>query len=112
MYGVWKAEIIGSYRRARPLPWCARLDGLDKDYGFKRVFLQGVRDYTYGEEHHTRGVYLYFQLPPGIYDTYRPTSWRHEERQYLRVDDNGTLHAITREEAIECLKNDTSASMS
>jgi len=105
MYGIWKAEIIGSYRRARSLPWCARLESLDEYYGFKRIFLHGIKDYTYGEEHHSRGVYLYFQLPPGLYDTYRPVSWKHEERRFIRVDRNGMLHKITREEVVKCLSD-------
>jgi len=112
MYGSWHAEIIkgNSMTRTRGTPWVARLLGLDPHWGFRRQFLRGIRDYSRGQEHHTRGVYLYFALPPGLYEVYRPTSWRHSERYFVRITDDGRLHEITREEAIACLKNATSAS--
>lgn len=110
MYGLWRAEIIkgNSMVRQRGTPWVARLFGLDPHWGFQREFLKGVRDYSYGQEHHTRGVYLYFALPPGLYETHRAISWKHDERAFWRVDECGELHYITKEEATECLKNATS----
>lgn len=114
MYAVWSAELINgsAYRGRRPRPWAARLTGLDDRWGFAREFVKGVYDYTYARKSQSRGVYLYFALAPGLYELYRPISWKHEERYFARVDEQGELHKITREEVIECLKNDTSASMS
>ena len=111
MYGLWKAEIIkgSAFRGGRPIPWVARLLGLDERWGFAREFVQGIRDYTLGQEHHTRGVYLYFFLAPGLYEVYRPTSWKHEERYFVRVDERGELHTVDHEEITECLKRDTLA---
>lgn len=105
---LWKAEIING----RPLPWAARITGPDDRWGFKREFVHGIRDYTFGQEHHTRGVYLYFFLDPGLYEVYRPTSWKHEERYFIKVDDLGKLSRISREEITECLKSDTLESAS
>ena len=114
MYGVWRAELIRGNSMTHPKgrPWCAHLLGLDPNYGFRRDFLYGMPDYTYGEEHHTRGVYLYFHLPPGLYETHRAISWKHCERAFWRVDEDGQLHSIEREEVIACLRNDSLASVS
>lgn len=101
MYGVWKAEII----TGRPQPWAAHLFGLDKRWGFRRQFITGVRDYSYGQEHHTRGVYLYFNLPPGLYEVFRSISWRHEERYFFQIDDNGDLYRMSKDNVESCLKN-------
>jgi hypothetical protein len=110
MYGLWKAEIMQgtATRSGRPLPWVARLLGTDHRWEFQREFMRGVRDYTLGQEHHTRGVWLYFFLPPGVYEVYRPTSWKHEERYFVRVDEQGDLHQINHEDVLECLKSDIS----
>lgn len=104
MYGVWKAEIFAG-RMAKPLSWVARLTGYSPRFGFRREFLWGIRDYSYGQDHHSRGVYFYWFLPPGVYDTYRHISWKHDERQYIRIDDRGCIHEITKEEADSWLKN-------
>lgn len=102
MHGLWKAEILRGSSRwpGRPLPWVARIDGTDPRWGFRREFVRGVHDYTYGEEHHSRGVWLYFFLPPGLYEVYRPVSWKHEERYFVRVDGQGNLHRIRRQDVV------------
>lgn len=107
MHAVWKAEIIkGSPAKSgRPKPWVARLTGLDDRYGFAREFVNGERDYSRGKEHHTRGVYLYFFLPPGLYEVFRPVSWRKSERYFIRVDEQGEWHKMSRDEVITCLSS-------
>ena len=101
MRAVWKGEIFKS--RGGRRPWVARLTGLDARFGFRRDFLKGIRDYSFGKEHHTRGVYLYFFLPPGLYETQRPISWKYNERQFIRVDNQGEIHEISKDEVVRWL---------
>jgi len=113
MYGVISAELINGVAWAsRPRPWVARLTALDDHWGFCREFVKGVQDYTYARRSGGRGIYVYYALAPGLCEVYRPISWKHEERFFCRVDGNGSLHRIEREEVIECLKNDCSVSTS
>lgn len=115
MYGVWPAELIngsGALYPPRPRPWVARLTALDPRWGFVREFVKGVHDYTYARRTGSRGIMLYFALAPGYYEVYRAISWRHDERYFIQVDDNGDWRKISREEVIECLKNAESASTS
>lgn len=114
MYGTIKAELIrGAAWASRPRPWVARLTGLDRKFGLAREFVKGVPDYTHASgKAGGRGIYIYWALPPGLYEIYRPVSWKHEERFYFRVDNDGELHIVTRDEVLECLKNTTSESMS
>ena len=107
MLALWKAEIFRGSSRwpGRPLPWIALLAAIDSRWGFKRQFIRGVRDYTHGQEHHSRGIWLYFFLTPGIYESWRPISWRHDERQFWLVDECGAISEIDKEKALRCLKN-------
>lgn len=105
MYGVFKARLIVGVRLAsRPRPWVARLTGADVRWGFQRTFIQGTSDYTYAARS-GRGTVLYFALAPGLYEYYKPISWKHDERGFLRVDEMGESHPITRQEVLDCLKN-------
>lgn len=110
MYGVVRAELIkGVVHPSRPNPWVARLAGLDARWGFQRQFIKAVYDYTYARgKRGGRGIYLYFAMPPGLYEVYYPTSWKHDRRYFARVDDNGDITEITRDEVMECLTSVTS----
>lgn len=110
MYGTISAEVIRSAAWAsRPRPWVARLTGLDRQFGLVREFVKGVWDYTYARgKRGGRGIYIYWSLAPGLYEIFRPVSWRHEERFFFRVDDGGEIQTITHDEVLECLKNATS----
>lgn len=113
MYGVISARCIvatGEFP-SRPRPWCARLSGLDAKYGFKRDFVRGTYDYSRATRK-GKNVYVYFALAPGLYEFYRPVSWKHESREFLRVDDNGDVHYIEREEVVSCLTKSCSESTS
>lgn len=99
---------MGVSLASRPRPWVARLTGLDARWGFQRAFVQGVPDYTHAAKS-GRGTVLYFALAPGLYEYYKPTSWKHDERGFMRVDEAGELHPMTQKEVIDCLKNVTSA---
>jgi hypothetical protein len=115
MYAVMTAEWIkgtGVRFPPRPHPWIARLEALDRRFGFKREFVKGVYDYTYARKSGGRGIYVYFALKPGYYEVFRTVSWneRSDERYFIQVNDIGEWHKITREEVIECLKNTASES--
>lgn len=114
MHGVVSAEWIkgGGRFASRPHPWVARLTGLDPRFTFQREFVKGVYDYTYARRSQSRGVMVYFFLAPGLYDVFYPTSWKHERRYFIRVDEHGDIHEIEREKVIQCLKNDISESAS
>ncbi len=92
-------------------PWCARLTGLDSVYGFKREFQRGTRDYTYASgKLHPRGVRLYFAVPPGVYEVHDNLNQSRSHDYFVHVNEYGDTIEISREGAINCLKNDTSAS--
>lgn len=113
MYGVIKAEIIAGsgWAAPRPRPWVARIVGPDPTWGLRREFMRGVYDYTLARKSGSRGIYVYWMLPPGMYEVYRPVSWKRDERFFIRVTDDGEWHKIGREEVEQCL-NDTSESTS
>jgi len=106
MHASWHGEIFaGKHYAVHKRPWVSRLVGTHPSGELQREFLPGLHDYSHGKAHHSRGVYLYFAVPPGVYEFFRPVSWRRDERFFGRVDDDGTIEELTREEAIECLRN-------
>lgn len=113
MYGVIKMRLIISTggRGSRPRPWVARITGTDDHFGFAREFMRPVYDYTYASRK-GKNTWVYYFLPPGIYETKYPISWKHDERFFFRIDNDGSRHRIAREEVIECLENVNSESMS
>ncbi len=114
MYGVIALEWIkGSGRfTPRPLPWVARLTGFDKQFVFARQFVRATYDYTYARKSGGRGIYLYFALPPGVYEVFEVLSWKHDQRYFVEVSGDGAVHERTLEETIECLTNVASESAS
>lgn len=107
MYGVLAIRlIVGSSRwPSRPKPWVSRITGTNSQFGLAREFIRPVYDYTYASKGTGKNTHAYFALPPGIYEVYYPTSWKHEYRGYIEVDEQGDLHDITREDVDTCLKN-------
>lgn len=107
MYGVIGIRLItasGANWPSRPHPWVARITGEDAQFGFARDFLRPVYDYTHATRK-GKNTYAYYHMPPGLYELYYPVSWRHDTRYFARVDKTGTIHTITREDVVECLKN-------
>jgi hypothetical protein len=78
-------------------PWVARLTGYHEKYGYERDFLRGRRDYRDANRKGTRGVYLYFLLPPGIYEVRALESWTKDRRYFVRSAD-GRAHEIDKGE--------------
>lgn len=106
MYGVIVARPIiatGRTFSSRPKPWVAKIIGLHPRYSFTREFVKAVYDYTYAAKS-GKGQTMYWFVPPGIYEVYYPTSWKHETRYFVRVTDEGDVIEISRDEVLECLK--------
>lgn len=106
MYGVLGIRlIVGSSRwPSRPKPWVARISGADSQFGLKRDFIRPVYDYTYASKGTGKNTYVYFAMPPGIYEVYYPTSWKHDYRGFILVNEQGDLQDITREDVDTWLK--------
>jgi hypothetical protein len=86
-------------------PWAAKLVGLDNCGDFRREFVHGNRDYSRANGVGSRGIWEYFSLEPGVYEVYERLSWRRTDRYFLRVDEEGNLTRISRDEVLACLKN-------
>jgi len=99
-------------RRAKLNTWVARIAGLDAQYGFRRTFMRGVKDFALSNSVGSRGIYEYFFLEPGIYEVNKRTSWKRAERFFIRIHEDSSIERITREEVIKCLTSDTSESVS
>ena len=85
-------------------PWVARMLGLDADFGFKRRFMQGRKDYSRANSVGSRGVYMVYVLDPGLYEVYDFVSWKRDRRRYLWVDNQGRKEWITKEDVTEWLR--------
>lgn len=88
----------------RGTPWVARLLGRTAR-GFRREFAEGVKDYTHANSVGSRGVYVFYALPPGLYEVNEPVRWRRNDRYFIQVAD-GRWKRITREEVERCLNTD------
>jgi hypothetical protein len=86
------------YNSMRPRPWVARITGRDERYGYARQFMDFQRDYSRANSTGSRGVYLCYALPPGVYQVKQFLSWRSCRRYFCRVEPDGTLSEITQEE--------------
>jgi hypothetical protein len=85
-------------------PWCARLIGLDPQYGFKREFQRGQKDYSRANSVGSRGVFVYYPLKPGIYEVNERLTWKRMRRYFIHVE-GVEITEISREEVLACLTN-------
>lgn len=93
-------------------PWVARITGLDAHYGLSREFVRfQQKDYTQANSVGSRGVFVYYTLDPGVYEVNERVTWQKTRRYFIRVDSD-TITEITREEVLEWLKSECSASTS
>ena len=51
-----------------------------------------------------RELYIYFALPPGLYEINVPIFLSGEFRRKFYLCEDGKTHKISKEDAIECLK--------
>lgn len=91
--------------------WVARLLGLDEKWGFAREFIRGQADWSQAKMTGSRGIFVYYALPNGIYEVNKRISWKHVKRYFIRVE-NAEITEIDREEVLRCLTSDTSESAS
>lgn len=112
----YRLECIGDDSFYRPVsqvrdlqprrPWVARIGGLCPQYEFVREFCRGNKDYADANKKGSRGVWLYFQLPPGLYEIHQLLSYRQSRRFFAKVE-GLRLFEIEKRGVIECLSETT-----
>jgi len=73
-------------RTGLPRPWCARITGADPTYGLAREFLKPNKGYLDANRNGSSGIYLYFNLAPGIYEVQEMLAWNLTRRYFLRSE--------------------------
>lgn len=80
-------------------PWVAEIIGYHGKYGFERKFLPSKRNYSRANSSGSRGVELWFVLESGkVYEVKAPRSWRSVDRYFCRVDDDGEIIRMSKDE--------------
>lgn len=86
----------------RPRAWVAKITATCPRYGLAREFMRFKRDYSTANSIGSRGVYQWYELPPGVYEINAPQSWKHADRYFARSE-RGKVVRITRAEVDEWL---------
>ena len=80
-------------------PWVAEITGTHEKFGFERVFLESKRNYSRANKSGSRGVELWFILESGkVYEVKSPKSWRSVDRYFCRVNDDGDIIRMSKDE--------------
>lgn len=80
-------------------PWVAEIVGYHGKYGFERSFLPSKRNYSRANSSGSRGVELWFVLEFGkVYEVKAPQSWRSIDRYFCRVNDDGDIIRMSKDE--------------
>lgn len=85
------------------IPWVAKIIGFHPKFKYKREFQDYQKDYSEANSVCSRGVYLYFHLDDGIYETSYKASWGRSVRYFFKVE-NGEIIDIKEEEVLNILK--------
>lgn len=86
--------------------WCAEIAGRDERFGYRRVFLRYKRDYRESNSKGSRGVYKFYILESGhIYEVSAPKSWRHVDRYFCKVTEDGGIVRLSANEVDAWLMN-------
>lgn len=88
----------------RPRPWVARIVGADPQYGFAREFVRPKKDYAEAGGTGSRGVFLWYELPEGVYEVNAPQSWKRTDRYFARSE-RGRLAHMTRREVVRWIES-------
>lgn len=92
--------------------WVAEIVGTHPLYHYDRRFLCGRTDYTRTRSI-GRGTYKQYLLrSDAIYEVYAPISWKHHDRYFCRVMDDGTIVRLTQTEVDTWLTSNHGASQS
>ena len=102
LQGVGLGEYAPLFHCGRPRPWVARITGTDPRYGLQREFLRGQKDYADANSVGSRGVYVYYPLPPGVYEVQELISWSKVRRYFVRSA-GGRYEVIDRETVLQKL---------
>ena len=103
-----KLEAIVAYKlrgtKTTHRDWVAEIKGKDSRYGYERVFVNGIADYTYANGKGTRGVYINYVLDDGrIYEVSEPITWKETDRYFCKVV-SGEIIKITEREVEKWLR--------
>ena len=102
-------KLLQAYQLGHSKSWVARITGLDRRFGLAREFIYAQKDYTHANGTGSRGIYLYYFLPPGLYEISERVTWKRTRRYFARVVDDHTIIELTREEAVQWLQQHTGA---
>lgn len=89
--------------RNQSRPWVQQI--VKKGGHIAREYMPGQIDYSQANSTGSRGVYLYYYLPSGIYEVNERSSWTRVRRYFCKVE-LGQIIEISQEEVEECLKKD------
>lgn len=90
----------GYLGRNQSRPWVKRLARVGER--LEREFMNGQIDYSQANSTGSRGVYLYYYLPAGIYEINERCTWTRTRRYYCRVE-KGQVVEIDKEEVEQWL---------
>lgn len=86
--------------------WVAQIIGRHAKYVWERQFLNGYKDYANSNSTGSRGIMVNYVLESGrVYEVKAPRSWRHTDRYFCRVTDDGDVLEIDESEVSLWLGN-------
>jgi hypothetical protein len=85
-------------------PWVKQITK-DTQGRLMREFMNGQIDYSKANSTGSRGIFLYFYLPPGIYEVNERVSWTRVRKYFIRVE-RTEIQEITQEEVEQWLSRD------
>jgi len=90
-------------------PWVARIVAADPRFGYTREFIKGKMQRVRANGPHSRGVELWFVLETGyIYEVKAFVSWKSVDRYFCRVNPDGDIERLGKEEVDEWLRKKAS----
>lgn len=113
LYG-FSLECIGDDAHYRPIqrvsdlrplrPWIARIEGFCPQYEFIRNFQDGSKDYRDANKRGSRGIWMYYHLPPGVFEVHEIVGYGKSIRYFIEVQ-NLAHHKIEKPEVLRWLAN-------
>lgn len=89
-----------------PSSWVAEITGFHVKYKYERKFLRYKKDYTKSNSKGSRGIFVWYILESGrYYEVKAKTSWRNEERYFCKVNSQGDVIKVDKNEVDAWLNN-------